>query len=513
MVYAKTGSYLFFLSPLIMIAQDSKSQDNLINEQFDKLILNDQKRTVTAVAGIPSDAVIFQCSDPVLKYNPEMEFGRGFLKSVLESPLYTEAAKIQFIKDGLADTSREEHDGDPVGKFTFITSVFWRLSKESTALINASFDKQLEKIKASEESDENKKSEEEYIELQRLRFVTRMQLPESYQMITDFIKNRPNCSYKWDSEPFLVYRLVQMGKEKEGLDYLEEIIDDLINDRPVKPFFSFNYGVFDNYNLFYFLCLSENEAVAKRATDLLFRLMSKKIYDPYILNHLAAYVDKVRYDQLDDSKKVKRTYDTMPEEKIHELIADLNTVAVKCNLPEIRLNKLSEFLISDNNARNVIDEFLQMNNLIIEFHRYIDAPEGAPIDYVKLFTNKFSQIVNAQHCNDFTIGQVTEPVNGNGHNYNLFVKYNKSGYNHTWTEQDTTIYTHPQRIVKIDDPQRLIKMLNLCLIENKEKKRFITRISGVGYEFVLMEPAALMPLSKKYNLGFFAIEEGDTGEF
>jgi hypothetical protein len=203
----------------------------------------------------------------------------------------------------------------------------------------------------------------------------------------------------------------------------------------------------------------------------------------------------------------------MPEEKIHELVADLNSVAVKCDLPEIRLNKLSKFLISDRLPGNVIDEFLRMNNLIIEFTRYIDAPEGAHIDYVKLVKNNFSQIVNAQHCNDFTIGQVTEPVNSNEHNYNLFVKYNKSGYNHTWTEQDTTIYTDPERIVKIDDPQRLVKMLNLCLIENKEKKRFIARISGVGYEFVLMEPAAIMPLSKKYNLGFFAIEEGDTDEF
>lgn len=495
-----------------MKAQDSKVNDDLINEQFDTLILNDQKRTVTTTAGIPSDAVIFQCSDPVLKYNDEMRYTRGFFKSVLENPLYTEASKIQFLKDGLADTSREEEDGDPVRNFTFVTCNFWRTSKEGTALINASFDKQLERIKESEESEEYKKSEEEYLDLQRLKFAVRMQLPESYQMITDYIKNRPNLVDKWDCEPDLVYWLVQMGKEKEGLDYLEEIIEDLIHDRPVRPYFSYNYTVFADYHLFYFLCLSENEVVAKRATDLLFRLLNNKIYDPYILNPLAAHVDKVRYEQLDDSKKVKWTQYIMPEEKINELIADLNSVAVKCNLPEIRLNKLSKFLISDNNARNVIDEFLRMNNLIIELHRYIDLPEGAPIDYVKLFKNKFSQVAIAQHCNDFTIGQVTEPVNSNEHNYNLFVKYNKSGYNHTWTEKDTIIYTDPERIVTIDDPQRLVKMLNLCLIANKEKKRFIGRNSEAIFEFVLIEPAAILPLAKKYNLGFFAIEEGDLAQ-
>src|ERR1044072_5409893 len=156
-----------------------------VNEKFDRLILNDQKRTIEKATDIPSDAEIFQCSNSVIEYNPEMHHGRGFFKSILESRQYTHAAKIQFIKDVLADTSREEHDGDPVGKFTLTSCSFWHSSKEGRALINGDFDKQIEKIKASEESEEFKKSEEEYIEHQRFEFVVRMQLPESYQMITD----------------------------------------------------------------------------------------------------------------------------------------------------------------------------------------------------------------------------------------------------------------------------------------------------------------------------------------
>ncbi len=73
------------------------------------------------------------------------------------------------------------------------------------------------------------------------------------------------------------YRLVKMGKEKEALDFLEVIIEDLIhNSSTYKPYFSYNTGVFGRGNLFYFLCLSENDAIAKRATDLLFYLLSKE---------------------------------------------------------------------------------------------------------------------------------------------------------------------------------------------------------------------------------------------
>ncbi len=36
---------------------------------------------------------------------------------------------------------------------------------------------------------------------------------------------------------------------------------------------------------------------------------------------------------------------------------------------------------------------------------------------------------------NFTIGQVTEPVGSNEHSYNLFVKYNRSVYNLSYSAQ------------------------------------------------------------------------------
>jgi hypothetical protein len=53
-------------------------------------------------------------------------------------------------------------------------------------------------------------------------------------------------------------------------------------------------------------------------------------------------------------------------------------------------------------------------------------------------------------------------------------------------------------------------MLNRCLIDNKEKKRFIGMYSDAFSEFLLIEPAAIISLSRKYDLGLFAIDE-DNG--
>ncbi len=178
-----------------MNAQNSNSSEQ-INEQFDKLILNDQKRKVVKATNIPSRAVIIKCSDSVLKYTSKLDLGYGMLKRSLESPMYTEASKIQFIKDALADTSGEDvGDADAIDNFSFTECDFWRSSKEATVLIYAYFDKEYE------ETEEQYKCFSYY---KRLKFVNNSQLPDSYEMITGYIKQRPDFTYKYEGEPGLV---------------------------------------------------------------------------------------------------------------------------------------------------------------------------------------------------------------------------------------------------------------------------------------------------------------------
>jgi hypothetical protein len=630
--------FFLSLSPFVMQAQNSKPNDALINEQFDKKILGDQLRKVEKVNAFPPTAVVFQCSNSIPAYNPKMDLGDRVLKSFLENPGYSEASKIQFIKDALADTTRVA-----VESFTYDPCTFWRSSKEATALVNAWFDaRQFEK------------SEESFIRYRRLKFVTRSQLPESYQMITDYFKSRPTLTIKYDYEADLVYWLVQMGKEKEALDYLEVIVEDLIHGRVQYPSFGSRSGVFERGNLFDFLCLSENETVAKRANDLLFHLLDHKTYEPHVLYPLSSRLDKARHNQMLDKwyayyssldfnkvdpkelqtkgwqavretvpecdnyesfmsgnwryllgkygagywkelfsksvytqKKSRRHFEeiqfelltilfrnfpysdrelqqmlfdiiktenlveykeqylllismawpdrkvsktdfdklqlgkflaytspldikpykknvikapvfTMPEEKINELVTDLNSMAVKCKLPAITLNKLTKFLIGLKNPYGVIHDYLRINNVVIGFYR---EDSDVPTDYVKLFEEKFAHVVSRQHCSHFTIAQETKAISKNEYNYHLFVKYKNSSYKIEYTEKGTHEYT---------DMQRLVKMLNRCLIDNKEKKRFIGMYSDAFSEFLLIEPAAIMPLSKKYDLALFAIDE-DNG--
>ncbi len=145
----------------------------------------------------------------------------------------------------------------------------------------------------------------------------------------------------------------------------------------------------------------------------------------------------------------------------------------------------------------MINRFFHLNNLVLEFHRYLDTDTST--DYIDMFKYKFMPVVNAQHFSDFTIGQVTKRNDNNGlYNYNLFVKFNKSVYELNYSER---------AMPYIADAQRLVKMLNLCLIDNKEKKRFIGMYGEVTYSFIIAEPAAIMPLAKKYNLGLYTIEQ------
>ncbi|OQP57102.1 hypothetical protein A3860_11090 [Niastella vici] len=479
----KLISFLLILLPRIMTAQNSNK--NNLNAPFDQLILADQKRKTVKVTGIDPAAVVFVCSDSIPKYTAKMELGDGILKAILESPTYSESSKIQFIKDVLADTV-----GDGARCFNFESCNFWRSSKEATALINAYFDGM-----------QFEKSTQAHLRYRKLKFMTQSLYPESYQMIVDYFKSRPNLDIKYHEEADLVYWLVQMGKDEEALDYLQILVDDLIHDRVKYLSLGSRYGIFEKGNLFDHLCLSENGSTAKRATDLLFQLLLQKDFETTDLYKLTYYLDKDRHAQMLAAKNIKKEkimpVFLMPEEKINSLVADLNKVAVSCDLPEIRLNKLMKFEIAIKHQYGVIHDFFRANNLLIGFYR---EDGDVPTNYVKLFEDEFKWVVKAQGCNHFTIGQVTKSINKDDYHYSLFVKYNKSIYKLGYSEEGTHDY---------NDMQRLIKLLNLCLIDNKEKKRFVGMPGEAFYEYVLMEPAIVMPLSKKYNLEFFPIDEKD----
>lgn len=247
-------------------------------------------------------------------------------------------------------------------------------------------------------------------------------------------------------------------------------------------------------------------------TEKLFLNYSERYLQLVSMAYPDRHVPKADFDRLQLDKllpysspleiKAKREKKLPPalvfdEEKIKLLVDELNSIAVACNFPEIKLNKLLKFLISKKGPYGVIYDFLHANSLLIGFY-----PEdgSVPTNYVELFDKKFAHVVKEQGYPFFEIGQVTESVNENDYKYNIFVKFKNSIYQLEYTEEGTNEYT---------DMQRLVKQLNLCLIDNKETKRFIGVESEAFLEFVLIEPALVKQLSKKYKLGFFAIDEED----
>ena len=278
-----------FLLPASLFAQTAqpKAMINNSNQRFDNAILKDAEIKVTRVTEFPASESPFTDKVILKAYRSETMLYDIDFKAILDDPKYAEADKVKFIKDALADTSRDA--------FKYIHSNrinFWNKSKEAKALIDNYFhNKQYEK------------SEDPNTRYKYFEFRTKSFYPETAQLITEYFASRPTLAVKYPYEIELIIQLKLMGKEEEAVKYLEIIVDDVIHDRLGKYV---NYGernaTLTDGNVFEHLCLSENEAIAKKATDLLFNLVYQKPMGGKRIHffELLEYVDKNRYHQVLD---------------------------------------------------------------------------------------------------------------------------------------------------------------------------------------------------------------------
>ncbi len=109
-----------------------------LNARFDSLVIADTTVDIIRTNEFPESQYVNKKVDKAgtaqLKYSPDKELTLFSLLEVLDAPKYTEKAKIDFIKDALADTSRNA--------FLFLNHFdidFWRTSPEATQLIEGYF--------------------------------------------------------------------------------------------------------------------------------------------------------------------------------------------------------------------------------------------------------------------------------------------------------------------------------------------------------------------------------------
>ncbi len=86
--------------------------------------------------------------------------------------------------------------------------------------------------------------------------------------------------------------------------------------------------------------------------------------------------------------------------------------------------------------------------------------------------------------------------------YKVFVKYSESEYTYVfeYQEEETDWY----------QPQRLVKMINLCLIDQQTPLRLIeVNTYDQSALFVLSEPSKILSLFDKYSIKYGAVNFRD----
>ena len=177
-----------FLFPLYSIAQPKKqSPVNMINQLFDNTILNDADIHVIKTNEFPDNKGVQKTGPAVLTYSSKERFID--LRYYLDDPRFSTTDKLQFIRDAMADTTRDAFEN-----VSGLTIKFWRSSNEAAILINDYFKRK-----------EFEKAPDAQTRYKILSFKTKNLYPEAAELIEDYFSKRPGLTDKYHDEVDLIY--------------------------------------------------------------------------------------------------------------------------------------------------------------------------------------------------------------------------------------------------------------------------------------------------------------------
>jgi hypothetical protein len=174
--------------------------------------------------------------------------------------------------------------------------------------------------------------------------------------------------------------------------------------------------------------------------------------------------------------------------EIDTIINDLNQFAKINSLQSIILSNTERFKLSLKSAKICIFDFFNKNEKVVGFYA---QGSDSPANYIDLYRRKFETVLSKSGM-QIEISQITTRLKENEYHYQIFIKNNsKSIYLHEYSGYDTDWYS----------PNRMVKMINLCLIENDLSDRLVEIYTGDPvYMFILMNPKILKPLLYKYGI-------------
>lgn len=179
------------------------------------------------------------------------------------------------------------------------------------------------------------------------------------------------------------------------------------------------------------------------------------------------------------------------------LVHIVNTFAKSVKLTGIELTKKECFILTRHSAAGCLFDFFTKNNRLVAF----DA-EGAsvPTNYIELFEKEFEPVLRKAGINNIEISQTTTRLDKHLFHYKIYVKCGDITYMHEFKEEGTDWYNQ----------QRLSKLINLCLMQNKSVLRLVEVDSGDQSAYIILcEPRTLKPLLTKYGIASWAITPYD----
>jgi hypothetical protein len=187
----------------------------------------------------------------------------------------------------------------------------------------------------------------------------------------------------------------------------------------------------------------------------------------------------------------------IPLENAREFLRDINSFAQKNNLLPITDFEKEEYHAVNSTYHAYLFKYLEANDYIAWF----DAESAdSPVNYNNFFKEYFQPHSIKSGISEISVAQETVLQTGGMIKYDIYVKCKDLYLKHSYEEHGTDWYS----------PQRLIKMLNICLIEINSKYRFIEiETRDQTAMFCLAEPDAVFSFLNAYSIRCWAINYDD----
>lgn len=183
--------------------------------------------------------------------------------------------------------------------------------------------------------------------------------------------------------------------------------------------------------------------------------------------------------------------------QIDKIVSELNKYADASRLEPIELTDRNRFIYSLKTPESLIfDFFLKRNRM-----SWFDAESSSvPTDYKQFYTSEFKKVLEENSNLALNIASNIKQTEEGNYSYEVYVSSESKSYVYKYEEHGTDWY----------NAQRLVKMINLQLIDRKSKNRFVEVDSGDQTAiFILAEPIVLKKLLRNYNINCWAVNYGD----